>query len=65
VTTDEIIKKLEPWLTKHRRPAWKPVVEDGDGLQRRRSFPGRRGLVLMPRGLNADSARTGCYCFCN
>jgi uncharacterized protein YwqG len=31
MTTDEIIKKLEPWLAKHRRPAWKPVVEDGDG----------------------------------
>jgi hypothetical protein len=31
MTTDEIIKKLEPWLAMHRRPAWKPVVEDGDG----------------------------------
>ena len=31
MTTEEIIKKLEPWLTKHRRPAWKPMVEAGDG----------------------------------
>jgi uncharacterized protein YwqG len=31
MTNDQIIAKLEPWLTKHRRPAWTPVVEDGDG----------------------------------
>jgi uncharacterized protein YwqG len=31
MTTDEIVNKLEPWLAKHRRPAWKPVAEDGDG----------------------------------
>jgi hypothetical protein len=31
MTTDEIVKKLEPWRAGHRRPAWKPVVEDGDG----------------------------------
>jgi hypothetical protein len=31
MTTEEIIKKLEPWLAKHRSPAWRPVVEDGDG----------------------------------
>ena len=31
MTTNDIIKNLEPWLAKHRRPAWKPVVEDGDG----------------------------------
>ena len=31
MTTEEIVKKLEPWLARHRRPAWKPVVEDGDG----------------------------------
>src|SRR5947209_13642785 len=31
MTADEIVKKLEPWLARHRRPAWKPVVEDGDG----------------------------------
>jgi hypothetical protein len=29
--SNEIVKKLEPWLAKHRRPAWKPVVADGDG----------------------------------
>jgi uncharacterized protein YwqG len=29
--TEEVVKKLEPWLAKHRRPAWKPVVENGGG----------------------------------
>ena len=29
--TEEIVKKLEPWLARHRRPAWRPVVEVGDG----------------------------------
>ena len=28
--TKAIIDQLEPWRAKHRRPAWKPVVEDGD-----------------------------------
>jgi hypothetical protein len=31
MTTEEIVRKLEPWLARHRRPAWRPVVEDGDG----------------------------------
>jgi hypothetical protein len=31
MTTDQIIEKLGPWLAKHRRPAWRPVVEEGDG----------------------------------
>ena len=31
MTTDEIIEKLEPWLAKHRRLAWKPLVKEGDG----------------------------------
>lgn len=31
MTTDQIIEKLKPWFAKHRRPAWKPVVQDGDG----------------------------------
>jgi hypothetical protein len=31
MTTDQIVEKLAPWLARHRRPAWKPVVEDGDG----------------------------------
>jgi uncharacterized protein YwqG len=31
MTTEQIVEKLEPWLARHRRPAWKPVVEDGDG----------------------------------
>jgi uncharacterized protein YwqG len=29
--SEEIVRKLEPWLAMHRRPAWKPVVVDGDG----------------------------------
>ncbi len=29
--TEEIVNRLEPWLTKHRRPAWKPIVKVGDG----------------------------------
>jgi uncharacterized protein (TIGR02996 family) len=29
--TDWIAVALEPWLEKHRRPAWRPVVEAGDG----------------------------------
>src|SRR5712691_5101906 len=40
MTTDEIIKMLEPWLAKHRRPAWKPVVEDGDGSPTASKFCG-------------------------
>lgn len=28
---EEIVNKLEPWRARHRRPAWKPVVEAGDG----------------------------------
>jgi uncharacterized protein YwqG len=31
MSTDDIIEKLEPWLARHRRLAWKPVVKDGDG----------------------------------
>jgi hypothetical protein len=31
MTAKQIIETLEPWLAKHRRPAWKPVVVDGDG----------------------------------
>jgi uncharacterized protein YwqG len=27
----EIVKTLEPWLAKQHRPAWKPVVREGDG----------------------------------
>jgi uncharacterized protein YwqG len=29
VVKDEIIKRLEPWIARQRRPAWKPVVRDG------------------------------------
>jgi uncharacterized protein YwqG len=40
MTTEQIVKKLEPWLAKHRRPAWKPVVEDGDGPPAASKFSG-------------------------
>src|SRR5262245_39010278 len=40
MTAEEIIQKLEPWLAKHRRPAWKPIVEDGDGLATVSKFSG-------------------------
>ena len=29
--TEEIVLRLEPWRVKQRRPAWKPVVEAGEG----------------------------------
>jgi len=29
--TEEIVRTLEPWRARHRRPAWTPVVEAGDG----------------------------------
>ena len=28
---EEIVNTLEPWRARHQRPAWKPVVEAGDG----------------------------------
>jgi hypothetical protein len=31
MTTDQIVEKLEPSVARHRRPAWKPLVDDGDG----------------------------------
>jgi hypothetical protein len=31
MTTEEIVAQLEPWLAKHRRPAWKPIFQEGDG----------------------------------
>ncbi len=27
----EVVRALEPWLARHRRPAWKPIVENIDG----------------------------------
>lgn|GEM_PF-3382986 len=38
--TKEILQKLEPWREKHRRPAWKPIVEDGDGPTTSSKFAG-------------------------
>jgi hypothetical protein len=29
--TEEIVTNLEPWLARHRRLVWKPVVAEGDG----------------------------------
>jgi uncharacterized protein YwqG len=36
----EIISTLEPWRLKHRRPAWKPLVEGGDGSETSSKFSG-------------------------
>jgi uncharacterized protein YwqG len=38
--TEEIVGKLGPWLAKHRRPAWKPVIENGDGPATGSKFSG-------------------------
>ena len=38
--TQEILQKLGPWREKHRRPAWKPIVEDGDGSATSSKFAG-------------------------
>jgi uncharacterized protein YwqG len=40
MTAEEIVQKLEPWLAKHRRPAWKPIVEDGGGSTTASKFCG-------------------------
>ena len=40
MTTEEIVKRLEPWRAKQRRPAWKPVVEDSDGTAAGSKFCG-------------------------
>src|SRR5207302_1576252 len=34
------LEKLEPWLARHRRPAWHPVVENGDGPPTASKFSG-------------------------
>lgn len=31
MTSGEIAKLLGPWLAKQRRPAWRPLAQDGDG----------------------------------
>jgi uncharacterized protein YwqG len=31
MTPKEVVIALEPWLAKQSRPAWKPIVEQGDG----------------------------------
>lgn len=41
MTTEEIVAKLKPWLTKHLRPAWKPVVEErADASKSKSKFGG-------------------------
>jgi uncharacterized protein YwqG len=40
MNTKEVVTKLEPWLAKHRRPAWKPVVQEGDGPATASKFSG-------------------------
>jgi hypothetical protein len=40
MTTDDIVRQLEPWLAKHRRPAWRPLVQGGDGPAARAQFGG-------------------------
>ncbi len=38
--SEDILQKLDPWRQKHRRAAWKPVVEDGDGSPLSSKFGG-------------------------
>jgi hypothetical protein len=40
MNTKEIVEKLEPWLARHRRPAWKPLVQDGDSPTTASKFSG-------------------------
>lgn len=40
MTREEIIKTLEPWLAKHRRPLWKPVVAEGGDSRTASKFCG-------------------------
>ncbi|HTU26086.1 MAG TPA: DUF1963 domain-containing protein, partial [Pirellulales bacterium] len=40
MTPDQIIEKLEPWLAKQRRSAWRPVAEQGDGPSTASKFCG-------------------------
>jgi uncharacterized protein YwqG len=40
MTVDQVREKLEPWLAKYRRPAWKPIVEEGDRLVTASKFAG-------------------------
>jgi uncharacterized protein YwqG len=30
MTREDVVNALAPWLARHRRPAWKPIVEEGD-----------------------------------
>ncbi len=38
--TEEIVLRLEPWRVKQRRPAWKPLIEDGEGAATASKFCG-------------------------
>lgn len=37
---EDVVKQIEPWLAGHRRPAWKPIVEPGDGPPAASKFSG-------------------------
>src|SRR4051812_4991019 len=37
---NEIVTALGPWLARQRRPAWKPVVEAGDGAATNSKYSG-------------------------
>jgi uncharacterized protein YwqG len=43
---DEMVERLEPWLAKHRRAAWKPIVEEGDGPAKVSKFCGTPWIGL-------------------
>jgi uncharacterized protein YwqG len=49
MTTDEIVRQLEPWRARHRRPAFRPITKDGDASATASKFSGTPWL-----GENAD-----------
>jgi hypothetical protein len=42
---DEVLRQLVPWRKAHKRPAWKPVTEPGDGSPRASKFSGTPWLA--------------------
>jgi uncharacterized protein YwqG len=36
----EFIRRLQPWFERHRRPAWRPTVREGDGPPEASKFSG-------------------------
>jgi hypothetical protein len=43
--TEQIIEQLRPWLNRHKRMAWLPDVEHGDGLIAVSKFAGKPWLA--------------------